>query len=230
MVKFAVCDEREMISFIADRLRMYYPDECEIKTYTDGASLLSDCSFDALFLDADIPELNGMEIAKKIRKNDLQVKIIFVSGQDDLAYKGYLYDAFRFVRKSNLEQELCEAAKSLNEIFSMRTDCIVFKTATGETVIAAKDIKYLESKSHYIDVACNGGVVRAYGTLREYEERMGCVGFIRIHKSFLVNFRYIQTIVKNVVILTCGKKLPLSRYRADEARIKMKYFSKRLVT
>ena len=164
MVKFAVCDDdKKMHDSISDKLREYYPDECEIKTYTDGARLLSECRwscFDALFLDIDMPESNGMEIAENIREIDRRVKIIFVSDKNKLAYKGYLYNAFRFVRKSNLEQDLCEAVKGLNESFSTQSDYLVFKTSRGEAVRSVEDIKYFEIKTHFINVVCNDGDIR----------------------------------------------------------------------
>lgn len=228
MVKFAVCnDEQEMIDCISDKLRAYYSDECEIKTYADGASLLSDCRqncFDVLFLDVDMPGLNGMEIAEIIRENDRRVIIIFVSSQNELAYKGYIYDAFRFVRKSNLEHDLCEAVKSLNEIFPLQSDYLVFKTSKGEIVRAAKDIKYFKANSHSIDVVCNDRTIQINGTLREYEERLRNHSFVRIHKSYLVNFRYIRSVEKNAVFLMCGEKLPLSRHRISDAKMKMMFF------
>lgn len=85
MVKFSVCDDdREMAEHISNKLHTFYPDECEIKTYTNGASLLSDCCincFDAYFLDIGMPEMNGLEIAEKIRRKDPRAKIIFVSNK-----------------------------------------------------------------------------------------------------------------------------------------------------
>lgn len=234
MVRFAVCDdEQKMLDSISEKLRIYYPNECEIKTYVNGAGLLSDLRqdcFDALFLDIGMPGLNGMDIAKKIRENDRRVKIIFISNQNELAYKGYIYDAFRFVRKSNLEQELCEAAKSLNETFSLQNEHFIFKTAAGETIRAVKDIKYFEANGHSIDMVCNDGTIQICGTLREYDERMRDYGFIRIHKSYLVNFRYIRFIERNSVFLKCGKKLPLSRNRVDDTKMKIMFFSRNIVT
>lgn len=234
MVKFAVCaDDQKMLGSITDKLRAYYSDECEIKTYTDGARLLSEWRrgcFDALFLDVDMPGSNEMEIAGKIRELDRRIKIILVSDKNELAYKGYLYNAFRFVRKSDLEQDMCEAVKSLNKSFSAQSDCLVFKTAKGEAVRVIEDIKYFEVRTHFINVVCNDGTVKIYGTLREYEERMENNGFIRIHKSYLVNFRHIRSIEKNIVLLSCGKELPLSRYRAKETKMKIMFFSSNLVT
>lgn len=232
MVKFAVCDdEQEMIDCISDKLRIYYPDECEIKKYSNGEDLLSDCRrncFDALFLDIGMPGLDGLEIAKKIREDDQWIKIIFVTNKNNLAHKGYVYDAFRFVRKSDLDQELCEAAKSLKQTFSSQSEYLVLKTERGETVRQAKDIKYFEVKNHLINVVCNDETFSVHGMLREYERQMKNNGFIRIHKSYLVNFRYICSVEKNAVFLKGGKKLPLSRSRVDDTKMKMLVFSRNI--
>lgn len=229
MVRFAVCDdEREMVQCISDKLRTYYPDECEIKTYFDGASLLSNYFrdyFDAIFLDIGLPGLNGLEIAEKIRESDLRVKIIFVSNQNDLAYKGYLYDAFRFVRKSNLEQELCEAATSLYDALFFQNEYFIFKTDKGEIIRVAKDIIFFEANGHYMKMVCKDKAVNTFGTLRNFEERLRNIGFIRIHKSFLVNFKYIHSVDNDAVVLTNGERLPLSRKRANETKSKMRLFS-----
>lgn len=234
LVKFAVCDdEQEIVDRISDKLRIYYPDECEIKAYTDGTTLLSDCRwdcFDAIFLDIGMPGLNGMEVAKKIRENGLKVKIIFVTNKDQLANKGYIYDAFRFVRKSNLEQELCEAAKSLSKFFSIQSEYLAFKTPEGEAILTTKDIMYFEGRGHFIYVVYNDESIRICGTLQEYEERMKKHGFIRIHKSYLVNYRHIRYVTKNNVVLDCGKELPLSRHRVDDTKMKIMFYSGNLGT
>lgn len=228
MVRFAVCDsEQAMIKFIINKLRTYYASECNIMTYSDGASLLSDhhrVRFDAIFLDIAIPGLNGMEIAERIREYDRHVKIIFVSDKNELAYKGYLYDAFRFVRKSNLDQDLREAAISLDQVLVFQDEYLVFKTDNGDVTQVAKDIKYFEADGHFINMACKDETIRTCGTMRDYEERFKNIGFIRIHKGFLVNFRYIRSVDKNAVILTCGKRLPLSRNRINETKTKTNYF------
>ncbi|MDE7398028.1 MAG: LytTR family DNA-binding domain-containing protein [Oscillospiraceae bacterium] len=228
MVRFAVCDDNlEMAYRISEKLCAYYPSECEINTYVDGESLLMnggyDC-FDAIFLDIGMPKINGMQIAKKIRESNRQVKIIFVTNKNELAYKGYIYDAFRFVRKSNLDQELCEAAESLNEVLSSHDEYLAFKTPTGEIIKSVKGIKYFEAMGHYINIVCIDGTIQICGTMREYEEQMKNNGFIRIHKSYLVNFRYIYSVTKNNVNLICGKKLPLSRLRIDDTKIKLMFF------
>lgn len=228
MVKLAVCDdEPEMINSLLSRLRTYYANDCIIMTYSDGASLISEHSrerFDAIFLDIAMPGLNGMEIAEKIRENDRHVKIIFVSNRKELAYKGYIYDAFRFVRKSNLDEELREAVSSLNDALLFQNEKLAFKTDTGDVVRAAKEIQYFEADGHIIFLVCKDRTIRINGTLQDYEERLKNIGFIRTHKGFLVNFRYIHSVEKNAVILTCGTRIPLSRKRIKETKAKINYF------
>ena len=90
MVRFAVYDdEREIADYIAEKLREYYPDECEIMCFTDGESLLQDSNcelFDAFFLDIGMPRLDGFALAEKIRADNPLVKIIFVTKNTELAH------------------------------------------------------------------------------------------------------------------------------------------------
>lgn len=228
MVKFAVCDdEREMADHIADKLREYYSEKCEIKKYGDGESLLKDKQrefFDALFLDIGLPGMSGIELARKIREDDPYVKIIFVTNREEFAHMGYLYDAFRFVRKSNLESELCEAAESLRVYFDSFSEYLKFKTPTGDITRSVNSIKYFEVRGHTMTIVCRECEDQVLGTMKMYCERMKNRGFILIHKSFLVNFRYIYSVEKNEVKLSSGEALPLSRKRVDDVRNKLRDF------
>lgn len=232
MVRFAVCDdERDMADYISDKLNEYYFGECEIKKYEDGESLLADSfqeHFDAFFLDIGMHGLDGMELAGKIRENNQYVKIVFVTNKEELAYKGYLYGAFRFVRKSKLELELREAAESLKKYFHLLAEPMSFKTTTGEIKMDIRNIKFLEVYGHIVIIVCEGDKIQVCGTMKKYDECLKQKGFIRIHKSYLVNFRYINSVEKNDVILICGEKLPLSRNRIYEVRKKLQEFSRNI--
>lgn len=232
-MKFAVCDnEREMADLVAEKLREFYPDKCEIKCYTDGKSLLEDSArelFDAFFLDIVMPTLDGFSLAEKIRADNPFAKIIFVTNHTELAHIGYLYGAFRYVRKFALEEELREAVQSLKRKFDLQSEFLLLKTPLGEVIRAVNSIRYFEVKGHNVTAFFDDTEERVSGTLNEYEKRLKDVGFIRIHKSFLVNFRYVETIGKSV-ILTGGKTLPLSRNRIDETKKNLLMFSKNLGT
>lgn len=202
MVKFVVCDdEREIADLVAEKLREFYPDECEIKCYTDGKILLEDSArelFDAFFLDIGMPTLDGFSLAEKIRSDNPFAKIIFVTNHTELAHIGYLYGAFRYVRKFALEEELREAVQSLKREFDMQSELLLLKTPFGEVIRAVNSIKYFEVKGHQVTAFFDETEERVSGTMNEFEKRLKDVGFIRIHKSFLVNFRFIESIKKTM--------------------------------
>ena len=227
MLKFAVCDDQKAdLDLVADKIREYYADECEIYKYEDGESLLEDSltqSFDVLFLDIVMPGMDGMKLAAKIREENQNVKIVFVTNKEELAYMGYLYEAFRFVRKSNLECELWEAAESLKKYFDSANEYLEFKIPRGGITMAIKEIQYIEAKDHTIILVSNYEE-RVCGTLKEYESKLCKKGFIRIHKAYLVNLRYIYSIQKDCVKLVGGKELPLSRNRVNETKKKLQEF------
>lgn len=221
MIKFAVCDdESNAAEYISNKLREYYPNECEIKKYTDGKSLLNDSKhefFDAYFLDIGMPSPDGFEIAKRIRNKDSRVKIIFVTGKEDLAHLGYIYGAFRFVRKSKLVQELRETAMSLNKSISASDEYIRLKNWAGEVLININAIRYFKADGHSLILhALNEE--RVFNTMQELEDRLKNRGFIRIHKSYLVNFRFFYSLESKSVKLLNGEELPMSRNKISEVK------------
>lgn len=232
-MKFAVCDdEREVADLVAEKLREFYPDECEIKCYTDGDSLFADSArelFYAFFLDIGMSGLDGFTLAEKIRSDNPFAKIIFVTNHTELAHIGYLYGAFRYVRKFALEEELREAAQSLKHEFDLQSEFLLLKTPLGEVVADVNSIRYFEVKGHQVTAFFDETEERVSGTMNEYEERLKDVGFIRIHKSFLVNFRFIESVGKNNVTLTDGTALLLSRNRVAETKRKLLIFSRNKV-
>lgn len=234
MLKFAVCDdEREMADLVAEKLREFYPDECEIKCYVDGKILLEDSVrelFDAFFLDIGMPGLDGFSLAEIIRADNPFAKIVFVTKNTELAYIGYFYGAFRYVRKFALEEELREAAQSLKREFDLQSEFLILKTPLGEVIRAVNSIRYFEVKGHNVTAFFDDTEERVSGTMNEYEQRLKDVGFIRIHKSFLVNFRFIESIGKNAVTLTDGSTLSLSRNRVSETKRKLLIFSRNIGT
>ena len=189
MVKFAVCDdEREKAEFVAKKLREFYPDECEIKCYTDGENLLADSArelFDAFFLDIGMPGLDGFTLAEKIRSDNPFAKIIFVTKNIEFAHIGYLYGAFRYVRKFALEEELREAAQSLKHEFDLQSEFLLLKTPFGEVVRAVNSIRYFEVKGHQVTVFFDDTDERVSGTMNAYEERLKGVWRLNIWTGHL---------------------------------------------
>lgn len=231
MVKFAVCDdEPEVLNHISDKLREYYPEKCEIKKYGDGESLLADCRkqlFDALFLDIDMPGLDGMELAKRIREHNECIKIIFVTNKDNLVYSSLKYVPFRFIRKTHLEEEFSEAAVALQDSIVRSNVTVIFNTKNGEICVQVCNIVYAEVINHSITVYMAKDKLTVFKSMDGLENELGKFGFLRTHKSFLVNHIHIASIKQGRVFTDTGLDLPLSRSRADEVKLKLQQWSRK---
>lgn len=223
-------DEPEMTKLISDKLRKYYPDECEIIKYEGGDSLLADSRkqlFDALFLDIDMPGLDGMEIAKKIREDNQYVKIVFVTNKDNLVYSTFKYAPFRFIRKAYLEEEFPEAAEALRDSIAQSNATIIFNTKNGDICVQVCDIVYAEIKNHTITVFLTNDNLTVFKSMDELDSELGKFGFIRTHNSFLVNHAYVKSIKQNRVFTNAGVDVPLSRSRAEEVKLKLQKLSRK---
>ena len=195
--------------------------KAKIYTYTDAKSIsdqiLSSCDIALLDIDFDRVEYNGMDLARKLRLLRSDVVIIFVTNFIEYAPEGYEVQAFRYLLKRNMYTDLKPilllAFKQLNrETLPIQVN--------GEVInIPLDDILYLEVQQHYVTAVTKKKTLdkkqkeySLYASLSDIEERLESFGFLRIHKSYLVNMKYLkkfqcrEAILENGVILRVGEK------------------------
>ena len=134
-----------------------------------------------------------------------------------------MYEEIRYSADA-IDEELREAAMSLKREFDLLNEVLLLKTPCEEILINVNNIRYFEVEGHHVTAFFDDNEERVSGTLNEYEERLKSIGFIRIHKSFLVNFRFIRAIGTNSVSLMNGETLPLSRNRVAETKKNLMMF------
>lgn len=199
----------------------------EFSVYNCGASVISDIpQCDAIFLDIDMPDVNGFEIAQKINETG-NTFIIFVTSYDELVYSSIKFRPFRFIRKSRLDNELPEVLNALASAVVKRAAGRRFKlhTKTTDVFLNVDEIKYMETFGHWIRVyVSDAKCIECYGSLLDMEKQLSELDFVRIHKSYLVNCRYVYSIERGRVILTDKTELPLSRYKSDHVKSKVKNY------
>lgn len=231
MIKIAVCDDE---TEAAARLRgkiLSDPSaiDIDVAVFGAGSALLEAHKaqpFDAVFLDIDMPEPDGFETAEAIGGE--RTLIVFVTDHDELVYSSLRFRPFRFVRKTHLDSELPEVLaalmKELSRLCAGRK--FPFRTLNGEIFLDIADIQYIEIYGHTLRihgrVHADGDIVECSGSLSELENRLAGFDFVRTHKSYLVNCRYIYAIRSRQVILDDKTAVPLSRYKADAVREKFK--------
>lgn len=229
-VRIAVCDdEAEVLNLIADRVQQCCADWGEVFRYTDSTALLEDSRktvFDVLLLDIEMPGLDGMALAEKIREENPYVAIVFITNKEDCVFRAYRYGTFRFIRKAYLDEELEAAVADLKAWFDAKSESIVLQRADGQCAQRIQDIRYIEVQGHTLTIHCADDAYQAAGTMKDFDKALSEKGFIRIHKSYLVNFRYIYLVGTKDVQLTDGSLLPLSRNRIRETQMKLQIFTR----
>ena len=193
----------------------------DIISYTDGLDLLKDYKqkgfCDILVLDMRMETMGGIEVAKHIRQLDDEVPILIVTATVDYAVEGYKVGAFRYIVKpvesgdflSAVEELLDRQQKKQASIFS-------FPSINGTTKLMTDHIYYLESDLRTIRVVAKEGTFTFTGTISSLEEQLRTDGFIRIHKSFLVNVSHIYNIFKDSVTMDNKEVLPMSKHKRRE--------------
>lgn len=231
MIRAAICDDEQTI---IDILHKNIVNELEqqgvlfcIQTFTSGKEFLSiheDNPFDTIFLDIDMPEISGFDIAERINKIG-EPLIIFVTSHDELVFSSIKFRPFRFIRKSYLDNELPETLYAvIAEVTKRNTGSkFVFQAKSGEVITDLGNVEYIEIYGHWLKVHIKDNEpLECYGSLSDFEKQLEEYDFVRTHKSFLVNCKYIFAIEKNQVILDDKTAIPLSRYKNDIVKNKFK--------
>lgn len=227
MIRIAVCDDDKKFS---ERMKLlieqYFTEqsvEINAAVFNSGADYLSDnTDYNAVFLDIDMPDMGGFEIAEQLSEDAL---IVFVTTHDELVYSSLKFRPFRFIRKTYLDEELPEALEKISKETAKRgaSSKFVIQTKSGDALINVSNIKYIEIYTHSIRVyTVSGEILECYGSLAVMERQLNDFDFVRTHKSYLVNCQYIFSIEKNKIILDDKTEVPLSRYKADAVKSKFK--------
>lgn len=190
------------------------PTPVNIFTFESGKALLLNYEpkYDVIFLDIELVDENGIEIAKEIRKLDKMVIIIFVTNVASYAPAGYEVDALDFIVKPVTVSSLqLKMSRVFSRLKKNQGASIVIKSIDDEVLKLAVDrIKYLEVDDHYIIYHTTDGNYKEYQTLKQAEAKINNSAFVRCNRSMLVNLSFVTSIKKDSCYVL-DEVLPISR-------------------
>lgn len=235
MIHIAICDDDDGFLFLEHKLVSAYMKKCAyqycVDTFSSGNELLQANEdivvYDIIFLDINMEELDGIETARKIRECGSQAYIVFVTAFVTYALEGYKVDAVRYLLKENdsLEPSIDECLDSIIQRMNYKENRESFAFLEGKRILSPDEIVYIESNLHKLTfhlVENNRGTCSMYEKLDVLDQRLSNYGFCRIHKSFLVNLKYVQDIKRYTVKLTeniCQRSyLSVSQSRYNNAK------------
>lgn len=221
MINVAVIDdEKKSVSELLDCLSRFENEngkKFKINVYSGGKEFLQDAdsSFDIVFLDIDMPEMNGFQIANQLRKNNDDVIIVFITNLLRYAIKGYKYDAVDYVIKPLKYSSFQKTLNKLVSIYENNKDKknIGLNTLDGITIVAVDDIKYVEINGHRIIYHMTEGQLLGYGTMKKVEEELPRDTFFRCNSCYLVNLKHVKqvkglelTVGEDVLVISHPRK------------------------
>lgn len=223
MLKIAICDDDVKMTGRLDTVleeiakRNFVKIDTEV--FLDGGELEKAVEekmyFDIIFLDIEMGDEDGITAARKIRETDRNVLIIYVTSHESYMQESFSVRPFRFVVKPIEEKILERYFLEAYEEISNYDNYFRYKNKRIEWKIPIRKILYFESHRRKIYVVTEEETLEFYGKLNEVEEELkqGKMVFLRVHQSFLVNYRHIEGLAYDYLIMDNGKRISISEDR-----------------
>lgn len=170
----------------------------------------------------------AFDAAEKLWEEQPELPVIFIAGQAEEVFAALSHPFFHVVRAYALEQDLGAALRKLERSRTKVQRWQTFQGKTGMARVRQREILYLESERHEIRVHCKKETFITPETLTQCEEKLKGAGFVRIHKSYLVNLYHVERLEKESLLLDSGERLFISRYRYPEVKGRFENYIRRL--
>ena len=219
MLRIAICDDsREDRKRILDFVRDYYKKhdmDAQIDDFETAGTLLSaEETYDIYLLDVIMPDMTGIEAAKRLVKKKEAPVIIFITSSLESAVDGYRVNASGFVLKPLAEKDFEETLKRVMEQnFKSREAAISIVHNRVPMELKLSRILYFENRLHRVYIVLkNGEVLSIHQKLNELQEELQSQSaFLRCHQSYIVNLNHVETLEATGFVMTNGDMVPVSR-------------------
>ena len=231
MLYIAICDDEKYFRIREEQLIKKYMEKkackCKIDVFNSGKEILdlkkTISQYNIIFLDVNMEEIDGIETAKEIRKITKDAYIVFVTAFVTYALEGYKVDAVRYLLKDDecLEKSINECLETILYKMDYDKNKMLFEFQEEKKEIYLEDILYIESNLHKLIFHMAGEDVTKYtmyARLDDINVLLQKNGFCRIHKSYLVNLRYVESVERYKVAFVNGGSLGISKSRYLDTR------------
>ena len=206
MLRIAIVDDERDAAEALQGLLARYAGETgiaiETVLFSNAVAFLTNyqANYDIVFMDIEMPYLNGMEGAARLREIDRTTLLIFATNLGHMAAMGYSVDAFDFVVKPVSYETLRGRMKRAVERLERDKVCNVsFNSDGARMTMPASEIRYLEVADHKLLFHTDTGLYPAYGTMAKMRQQLEPLGFSLCNNCYLVNLRFVRKVEKYTV-------------------------------
>ena len=214
-----VCDDEiHILEMLRNMIRDYCERnvlEAEIHLFSSGAELLSLAQdLDLLFLDIEMPEIDGIEAGKLFRKKNQHCKIVMATCREDRIKEAFYLEAYRFLSKPFDPSEFEEAMRDFERSMAGYRQIELWE-ARQRVLVRQRQIIYVQTFDSYTEFIVGNRLMRSEKSLQDLEEELDPELFFRVNKKYLVNFRYIDSYCKGELTIY-GQTMTVSRRKKRE--------------
>lgn len=221
MIRIAIVDDDKDFSGKAEEIVQKFFEEIKeivmVRRYVEASVLLdelkSNKSFDIYFLDVEMPEINGLDLAQKIKSVETNAAIVFLSAYEKYAIPSYKIRAYYYILKEEYRSEVPVILKRIwQERLDAEKDYYVIQNALYGKRIRLDDIVYLLREKKYVVFRCTGGKeYRERGTLGEIYCKLPHDRFVYIDRGYIINLKHVIDWDGVTIRLDSGIELTASR-------------------
>jgi len=198
----------------------------EIASFSNPVSFLYEIeekdAFDICFLDVEMPGMNGIELAKKVREIRKRMIIVFLTAHPEFIRTGYEVKAFDYLFKERIEKELPGmVGRLLGEIDENRKRVYVIETNTRFEKIYYEEILYVYKNGQYAKFVLADKELQDRKALKDVMEKLNSKEFMVVERGYIVNIEHIKKLDSRDVEMENGTIIPVSRERIGDLKQRM---------
>lgn len=206
-------DEKNTISEFLEKTRTEH--EYHVLTFHSGQELIDSSSVpDLVFLDVEMDGLDGFETAALYQKRHCNSRICFLTTHTELGRKGYLVNAFRYIDKAHMAEEIPEALRSYFKTVAYRDALnhriMVTVKGIGNQYIRENDLRYIEKDGRHLIIHTNVGELVCLNSLQNIESQFKSENFLKVYKSIVINLAEVYEITHDHIELIDKTRLPIT--------------------
>ncbi len=230
MYKIAVCDDEKImceylqkkVSEILTKWNIFFTITC----YTNALDLLNTTiSYDLILLDIQMPVLDGVTLAQKLRTQSEKCELIFITILKEYVLYAFEVEALDYIYKPIEQKRLENALKRAVNRYQKEKKGILIQHKNCYQTIKLEEIYYCEVINRKLYLHLQNEVIEYYGKLQEIQKQLD-KRFLKCHRSYIVNMDYIKKYESLILTMQNGEKVPVSRLQQKEFIEKMLYYLK----
>ncbi len=241
-MKIVICDDdykmQQILQNKIERICKEIDVECQIICCSSGKEVLdTQQEADVLFLDIQMPDRDGMDVAKELRQKRWNTILIFVTALSEYVYDAFDVGAFHYLVKPFEDEKLSQVLRKAVEEYENRyramadvqgqqPKTILIRQGGVSSAVSVDSIIYAEVFNRKITLHTTDGDMEYYGKMTELSQQVGN-NFYRTHRAYLVNLYYVEKYDATTIWLETGTALVSKKQFAGFVKQYMRYISKR---